>query len=360
MLLATLVLGLAPLGSDEVAPRLTWKGEAHALDALPSALPAPARASIEGWSAWAREHEHDLWLLDDASVLLAARPPQKAERSREALGEQLEMLVEAREVFERIAPVPATRDASAGLEWPGRDEVAVLLCTSGWETYEATVDRLVGTHPYLAPRAPGLKKLPGFVLQRPLLAAWPAELPKADLFDASGLEWDADNEMVNRVAQVLLMRRFDTQPVWVQLGLAWYVEHEVRGSFYCFPHRTGFVGAAEHDGWGSELRRAFKKEGFSIGPLADWERGTFDDALAHQAWGVVRFLAEEEPAALPLVLEDFRARRERDGRRTSPDGSWEILPDYEIPAAEQHALLAARLGEDYAERITAWFRKGAK
>ena len=60
-------------------------------------------------------------------------------------------------------------------------------------------------------------------------------------------EWDIENELVHRLAHLLLLRRFGQQPFWLTMGFSWYVEKEMRGAIYCYPYRSGFVWASEHE-----------------------------------------------------------------------------------------------------------------
>ena len=61
--------------------------------------------------------------------------------------------------------------------------------------------------------------------------------------NAAGMEeWSPDHEIVNRVAQLLFLRRFSQQSFWLQQGIAWCAEWGYDSSLYCFPYRHEFIG----------------------------------------------------------------------------------------------------------------------
>jgi len=211
-------------------------------------------------------------------------------------------------------------------------------------------------HAYLAGWAESGERGVGFVLEAPLIAGW--------LREVSGVkksEWKPQNELTNRLVQALLIQRAGRLPQWLTQGLAWYVELEVKKSIYCFPFRAGFVGKKEHKGWQSALKAMMAESGErapSMTELAGWPRGSYDDRHAALAWGAVTLLARYFPEALPLVVADFEERVRTGGRITHPDGSWESVPDYEIPPEEQRAILDERLGTSFLGELERFSRLG--
>ena len=211
-------------------------------------------------------------------------------------------------------------------------------------------------YPYLAGWAASGERGVGFVLEQPLAAAWPREVPGVEKS-----EWKPANELTNRLAQALLIQRAGRLPQWLTQGLAWHVELSVRRSIYCFPFRAGFVGKKEHKGWAKPLRALMAERGerpLAMRELTDWPRGTYDDRHAALAWGAGTLLAKYFPDALPGILADFEERTKAGGRITNADGSWEAVPDYEIPADEQLTILDARLEVRFLEELARFARQG--
>ena len=79
----------------------------------------------------------------------------------------------------------------------------------------------------------------------------------------------------------------------------------MRGSLYCFPYRSEFIWAVEHDAWLDLLSDDFedrKQEPLEITEVSSWRRGKFNAYPGRKAFGLVRFLQKYRPDALPESL----------------------------------------------------------
>ncbi|TAJ05067.1 MAG: hypothetical protein EPO68_16700 [Planctomycetota bacterium] len=351
---------------------LRWQGKAYAADKLPAELASGARDAWKQWSAWAHEHGYKLELTGDQHLLLAYPKQQSSAAS------DLTRIDAAAKIFERLAPLPdratmpgafppglkeaigeppsALPEGLSPADFPACDRAtAVLLKARTVDDYEAVVRAAVKLGDGLEGWQSDALAHRGFVLPEPLCAAWIST-------GAPGMEeWSPEAELVHRVAQLLLMRRFGPQPWWLTVGLAWNVEMEQIGGVYCFPYRDGFVGVGEHTGWDKNLAAAFKarkKEALEASELFGLVRGGFDSASAEIAWGCVGYLASQKPGALSLLLADLRTARLVKGRVELEDGTWTLARDFELPKDEQLRLLHKRAGNDVRTELSAWFAKG--
>ncbi len=185
--------------------------------------------------------------------------------------------------------------------------------------------------------------LVGFVISQPRLGAWVREVPGQE-------EWNADNELVNRLAQTVVHRRLGQLPFWLEQGLAWTVENEVEGSIYCFPFRAEFVYASEHRNWDRRLRAELRKtrdREIDFASLVAWSRGSFDKEASLLAWGVVDHLARRESASLHAIAKELAERHEKQRWQKMPDGSERTDPNYELPLEDQLEVFRKHLGEDF-------------
>lgn len=374
VLFAALVACGAAAAQAKVHQRvdLRWKGKSYAADKLPDGLERGARDAWKEWSAWAHEHDYKLELTADQHLLLAYPKQQSSAAS------DLERIDAAAKIFERLAPAPDPKsmpgatlpspaatgavpaaDLPEGLtaiDFPPCDRATgVLLKARTVDDYEAVVRAAVKLGEGLAAWEETALLHRGFVLPEPLCASWIST-------GAPGMEeWSPEAELVHRVAQLLLMRRYGPQPWWVTVGLAWNVEMEELGGVYCFPYRDGFVGVGEHTGWDKRLASAFKsrkKDALTPHELFGLTRGGFDAAAAELAWGCVGYLATQKPGALSLLLADLRTARLVEGRVEAGDGTWTLARDFELPKEAQMKLLQKRAGADVRTELCAWFAKG--
>jgi hypothetical protein len=337
-LAAACLLAVAPPRGDEVP--MSWDGRRFTSAQLPEGFPERARAAAELWKPWAEKAGYRFDLDPGARLFLATR------RTGGKGDAQLRLVQRAESWFDEQLP-PVEGDASP---------TAMMIVLKDAKAHAEALAFLGTIEPAIAgwaEKAAG-KEL-GFVLGQPLCGAFVESAP--------GLkEWRPDHELLNRAVQLLLLRRAGALPHWLAQGLAWEAERTLLGSIWCYPHRAGFVARSEHDAWPAKLASELENEAldvFSIDALAAWRRGTYDEEAARRAWGLAHWLAREQRAALPDVLEDLRALREKDGRTTHADGSWELVPGYEVPAQAQAEILAKRCGEGWADAAEAWSRKNA-
>ena len=375
-----LVATLAAAPDVDAQQVVRWKNRDHELTELPKAMTEPALAAIETWAPWADEHGYRLDLEDGGRVLLVS--PRKG-----GAWKQMRHVDRAIGAFEAALPAPARLVAkipersapatpagqggggplpedpegpppgigglgglSGGTEAetksaapppPALDaETIVFFVVADEKDYAQLAARLAWDHPYLAGWAKTAKQSTGFTLEQPLAGAYVA--------GASGQEeWNPDNEIVHRIGELLLIRRFGRQPFWIQQGWAWHLEESLLRGIYCFPYRDEFVFATEHTAWPNELRREFKDrdEPLTIDDLA-FPRGKYDGERARRAFGAARFLAERRRGKFAGALEQLRvARLER------ADGG-------EVPPADQERILKDKLGADVLDEMAKAFARG--
>jgi hypothetical protein len=331
-----LVVALCLLGEIPIS----WNGKRFDSAQYPEGFPERARAVVELWKPWAEPSGFRFDLDPDARLALATR---RAGGKGEA---QMRLVLRAAKWFDDLFGPSAADTAPTGT-------LIVLKDAKAHADALAFVGKL---EPHLSSWAAnaGGKEL-GFVLEKPLCGAFVENVPGMK-------EWKPDHELLNRAVQLLLLRRAGSLPNWLAQGLAWEAERTILGSIWCYPHRSGFVARSEHDAWPGELSKELENEAlavFSIEALAAWRRGAYDEEHARHAWGLAHWLAREKKSALADVVEDLRAFREKNGRTTREDGSWELIPGYEIPAAAQEEILAKRCGDGWIGEAKAWSRRNA-
>lgn len=397
-MIAICMTALLALGGDEPAARaaeeaaVEWKGRSYRCEELPEELGAAPRAAGAAWAEWAALRRYRMDLDADGRVLLLT--PQRAgglTRTKELVGKTSKL-------FDELLPVPKERavpktpgptkreepaddpdalpedpdggpvgwapDDEPAVEpwetkwgagtWPLDEETVVMLVLRDERDFGEALDELAAENDYLAEWAKTARRYTGFVLEKPLVGAY--------VLNATGQEeWHPDHELVNRLAQLLLVRRFSQQPYWITQGFGWYVEGRLLRAHYCFPYRAEFVYAVEHTRWGEDLKKRFqsrKDTPLSVEEFGGWRRGGFQGDVAQTSWGLVSWMVREHGEALPSLLERLRLFRDEDDRVDLGGGNWERRPGYEIPLADQERLLAAALGDDFLRAAADAFRKG--
>jgi len=393
-------LALAATGAPSAAddPVVHWNSRSYETTRLPEEIPVAARAAIEAWSAWTKELDYRLDLERTGRVLLIS----PSENGR--VGAQLELVESAIEFFDEhvpradpqalrpygpivpapepvapeVGPLPEDPEGEAPWEAGGfgkkteKTESAPVETKWGVESVEPDVETIVFLvvrderdyrkllgflgkgYPYLATWVREATRQQGFSLQLPLAGAF--------LLLADGQEeWNPDNELVNRLTQVLALRRFGTLPNWLVQGIAWTAELAVNGAIYCFPYRSEFVGIGEHGGWERELQRRFadrgkKKDVLDPREFTSWRRGRYRDEAARISWGVVNCLTRLHPTVLSLIAQSLADYRDADNRVSKGDGQWERDLDYDIPEKVQAEIVELYLGKEVWSEITRFFR----
>lgn len=384
---AFLLGALAPLAAAGDEAGVYWKGRFVAADELPDAIRPSARAAVTAWAEWAKANEYRLDLEDEGRVLLGSPSEKKSQLERWRA-------LEARTIalFEELLPAPPRADAPkpgeasdpppagtdelpedpdgapAGFEpsftwsytfqWgsapPEPDaDTAVLFVLRNEEAQGALLGDLARRFDYLVEWTKAAHSYTGFVLEQPMMGAY--------LLDAAGQEeWNPDNELVNRLTQLLVLRRFGRQPYAFVQGLAWVAEQRLCGAIYCFPYRNEFVWATEHTSWESELAKCFQPKDASI-PLDDllaWNRGKYQNEAAQISFGLMRFLVQNHGGELPAFLEELRVYCEAHSKIDLGNGNWQRDLAFRVPEAELERMLADHFGADVLEQAAEYLRAG--
>ncbi len=367
MTLLALTLALASFSAPPAAEAAVhWRGDRLDLADLPTDLPQGAQEAALYWAPWAGEHRFSMWFTDDARILVV-------DDSKKISSREWKLVEATMASVDALVPLPprdeqetrtGTQEASSdgGMTWSWGDsvelehETAAFFRLSGSKEFRSLLEYVAERDEQSAGFAERFEDLSGIVLHKPLCGVIVDNAPGVE-------EWDPMNEMVNRLARLLVARRFGNVPNWISMGIAWHVEMEVRGNIFCFPHRSSFVGVAEHNGWKADLKKQFKKKSgdpLDLNRLSSWKRGTYDPIQASRAWGTVGYVQEMAPGALALVIEDLRLLTEDQGKIHHPDGTWELIPGWEPGPDLQLEVLERRVHEEFLEGVTEYFRKGMK
>ncbi len=376
--------------------KIHWRGKAFGLDELPEDFPAAARSALEVWQPWATKMHYTLHLDPPGRVLLVSNPDNGR------VEKQLELIDQVGALFEKHMPLPdpalaiaapdedeaqdakdeplpedpeggpypweeaglgeySTDDGSSAafsyswgaVDMPPDASTIVFLVVRDAPDFAQVLDFLAEHHPYLADWTEEAKGYAGFSLQQPLAGAFIQN-------DTTQEEWNPDNEVVNRMAQLFLLRRFGQQPNWLVQGWAWFSEFDIQGGVYCFPYRNEFVFATEHSGWDTELANRFEnrqKKPLRTAEFAKWERGSYESDPAKISWGVIEYMTRFRPGELSLVASEFRTIIDKESRVDFGDGTWERNLDYTLPVSDQDDILREHLGGRIFREITDFFRK---
>jgi hypothetical protein len=257
MLPMLLLLALPSLGGGD-EPTVKWRKKEVAIAALAELGPSPTTAA-RSWAPFAEEHGYRMHLTDDGRVLLLV--PGKKSASKE-----LALIDKTAKYVDAILPVPPGVEApkpeppppppsepkpgedggipewhsefswGAG-EWKRDAETVVLVQATDSDDYVHAIEHLAASFDYLKAWVGSARGFAGCTLEQPLAAIWL-------MADKDLEEWDPLNELVHRLATLLILRRFDHQPPWILQGLAWHVEYELRKSSSTLPHRRDCLRGA--------------------------------------------------------------------------------------------------------------------
>lgn len=370
------IVGAASLGDLEVQ----WKGKAHSLADLESKLEDAQSpgvlAKLHEYADWILENEYMVALSKDARVILVTPSKRDNKRCLKLVEETLKsfdgLMAPPERGSTREATVDSSEDAGdgddifadafgpvdigdEGLHVPDSEPVMVFE-VSKEEQYRELLTGVGNDHPRMEDWARSVASEPGFAEEQLAAAAWQAAPDGFELGDV----WRPENELVNRLARLLLHRSYGVQPTWLRVATAWRVEMEVQGDIYCFPYRKEFVGIGDHGGWSPNIKTQFKKrkkDPLKPEEFATWQRNTWDEDKAHLSWGVVEYLAKHKPESLPAIAEEFRLLFNSGFRTTFGDGTWKTDPRYEVPVEKQTEVLQSHAGEDFLEETSEFFRK---
>lgn len=365
--------GAPRAGKAGAEAQVRWRGKSYAESKLPEEAGPGAHAALRAWAELGQAEGWRFDLDEGGRVLLvtvgrSSKAPAYL-RLLERVVAELDLALPAAPRPEPVADAPAPQpDPDVIPEDPEEEPVEPIdgpeqgptSWTFSWGTAERHFDqdtvvlfvlrdesgvdpilaRLAELQPYLEGWIPVARQLAGWALEQPLVGLC-YEMP-------SGVEeWNVENEIAHRSAELLCLRRFGPLPAWLLQGFAWSVEMRLMKSIYCFPGRTGFVWASEHTSWPADLRQRFtgkEETPLAISELDALQRGKYDERAAPLSWGFVEYLRVEHAAALPLLADALRSRRDLDDRSEHGDGNWSRDPDYRMPAAVQESVLLERCG----------------
>lgn len=362
--LVSILCSAAPAAQRGEVLEVSVRGKSHELHELADHLPAErldgALDQLALYSDWITENDYHASVTEDGRVILVTSSKKVARRRMKLVEKTLDAFDELMSPPDRSASTEVFSRAAWGVGDHVPDQVPVVLVEvrkapeyrdllTGLGEAREDLSSLVHVH--------GMR--PGFSEEQVSAAVW-QESP--DGYEI-GTVWRSENELVNRLARLLVFRSYGPQPTWVSLGAAWNIELEVMRDIYCFPYRSGFVGVGEHGGWETELKREFKKrkkDPLSLDEFAGWRRNTWDEHKAQLSFGMIEYLARHEPEVLPRAAEAFRLRYKQGFKTTHPDGSWETNPAFQVPVEDQLDVLVgfsdAELLQRASEFMTRWSR----
>jgi hypothetical protein len=300
-----------------------------------------ASAEAESWTEWSTSHGQHAELVAGGRVLFITAAGKQATKAQ-------------RKVIDTIARV---FDTAFGPAAESPEHAAVLFYFEKQDHIDGALDRVQQLCSFNAAWATGMRsKFTDFVIEDPLVGGLAP-------FITASEEWNGDNELGHRLANLLLVQRFGHQPRWLAAGISWCFEQEALGSIYCFPDRDEFVSIAGHGGWAPELvkqAKAHKKSAFTMAEIAALTRGSFNDDTAARAWGASRFLLDNESKALPAILRELSSAWLEGGREPGANGTWTRAANFELPSEAQQAIIERHTAADLRTRITAAFADGIK
>ena len=351
-LLCSTAAAEAPGDRFEVSVR----GKSHGLVELGQHIPAHrlggALEQLELYRAWIIENDYRVSMTEDGRVILVTSSRKVARRRMKLVDETLEAFDQLMSPPDRAGSGEVFSRAAWGVGDHVPDEVPVVLVeVRKVSEYHALLSGLGQAREELSSLASLHGMRPGFSEERVTAAVW----QESPLGIELGTVWRSENELVNRLARLLLFRSFGPQPTWLSVGVAWNVELDVMREIYCFPYRSGFVGIGEHGGWETELKREFKKrkaDPLALEEFAGWRRNTWDEHQAQLSFGMVEYLSRHEPGVLPRAAEAFRLGYKDGFKTTHPDGSWETNPSYQIPVEDQLEVLVDASDAELLGRAT--------
>ncbi|MEW6746334.1 MAG: hypothetical protein AB1486_26635 [Planctomycetota bacterium] len=326
---------------------IEWQGKRQRLASLPAEIANQAADSLDLWAPWcARIGYHALLNRQGTVLLLVANTESRAASLLEEV-ESVCRLLEGGFLDEHAAA--ATTPTGKAASSPPHACATLIECRAE-PHYRGALELIRQEYPLLSRQLAGLDEASGFLLSNPLVGSW-LKLP------AGVEEWRPEHELINRLTQLLIMRRFGRPPFWLLIGSAWYAEFELKRQIYSFPYRSGFVAVGEHAGWASDLERRFSgKEArtLTIDRLAGIAPGTYAAPDAGLCWGVVTFLAKRHPAALAGILADCAAYTMAHRHGGSRPDSGDVPPSVQLEILQKHA------GTDCLQKAEESFRNGCK
>jgi hypothetical protein len=372
--------GATPAAAGGAEVKVLFQGKLRSFEQAIELVPEGCRESLRYWRVWAEEQGFHMAVDGTGRLVVLSASSNK-------LKAWLATAEKAAKRFDEIAPLPAERliqrvipgsgDGGAKLQEPPggapaeegtgtglpgniglppyEEQPILLFHLTELEQQMTVLQRLAFDHPHLQGWLAEGGTRAGFAVEWPHVGAW-LETPQNE-------EWSPEAELVNRVAQLMAMRRFGHLPFWLRMGLAWKVEWDVIGGIYCFPYRAGFVWATEHNAWPSDLAKMYadrKDYPIQPGELDEWPRETYREEFAKRSFGFVSFLVDNFPDRLTPLLERAREEHERGSLRATAGGGWERVPSFETSAKRLFEHLIELTRPDVAVELTTYLRKGLR
>ena len=361
-LAASCILAAVPAYASQDELTVQWNGTQLPVEGIEEHVPSVMglAAQMARYTDWIQENEYHMGLSKDGRVVLITESVQILEK-------RMKLVEAALKSFDKLMAPPNRAGSKetfkvsawgAGQHQP--DSEPVVLIEVKKEGQFRDLCQGIGTlQPSLSEWASSVAGSPGFAQEQLSAAAWQAAPDGYEL----GTVWRPENELVNRLARMLLFRSYGALPTWLRVASAWHIEMEVMDSLYCFPYRSEFVGIGEHSGWEKQLKSEFKKRKktpLQFNEFGGWQRNTWDADHASYSWGIVQYLARHQPGSLPAVAESFRVMTKEGSLTTHADGSWNLNPSYQIPVEAQFKVLQDQVGNEVMEQTSAFLRAGKR
>ncbi len=309
------------------AGELRFQDRVHSADALPSEWASDLQQALRPWLEWAARSDCRAELDATKSVLLLLPVAQNPRPEQGAL----------------VARTLEALDLALGNSRDRAKPLIVLAQSGHSSTMSSLAEAIASTRPELGEWARAVPSSGGFMLPEPLVGAWTTDGEGREEFDAEG-------ELVHRLAALHCLRTFGRLPHWLATGVAWHAELSQRGKIACFPFRTGFVSVHGHAGWSKELSGLFKSRGkqpLSFEELSALERGSYEETAAAKAWGAATYLLTARPAGLHAALVELGQAHEQESVVHHADGSWQRIGNFELPRERQCEILSKHLGKEW-------------
>jgi hypothetical protein len=334
-----------PAGSDDARDpiEVKWQGKT----CREAVLPQPARDSLSVWSAWCRRHGYRATLNAAGNVMLLV-----SDQGARAAPLMREIDATSALIDEQVLGLPSRKKTAADAPLapkPVFEDCITLLEFDTAADYASALDVIQREYPYDTALRESLAETSGFLLFTPLVAGW--------VRSPSGVEeWKPEHELINRLAQLSVVRQIGRPPLWFLTGAGWYAEFELKNKIYSFPYRNEFVAVEEHDGWATFLMERFKSktgQPLTIDAFASIAPGNFHRDEAALAWGMVTFLSRKYPGAAGKFVADLAARSAGDQARPIIDCS-------DASAGTQLEALVKQTSRDCLDEAAAFFRAGCR
>ncbi len=351
---------LATEAPDSLA--VTWKGDSVPLIGLAERGPAVPGlvGQLERYRDWVLANDYQVSLSNDGRVILITESTKVSKR-------RMKLVEAAIASFDSLMAPPdrtgstekfQTPNWGAGQHKPDAEPI-VLIEVRREGQFKTLCEGLVAKDPSLTQWVSAVAGASGFSKEGISTAAWQEAPSGVEL----GTVWRPQNEMVNRLARLLLYRSYGPQPTWMSVASAWHVELDVMKNLYCFPYRDSFVSIGDHSGWKKDLKRTFKgrkKKPLEFEEIGAWRRNTWTDEHASLSWGLVEFLAYNKPGTLPALAESFRLNLKAGSVTTQSDGSWTMNPSYQVPLTYQLGVLRKQAGDQVMEELSDFLGSGMR